>query len=87
MTKSNRNRNYYRKQRIRAIERRINIRINQWGTQDTLKIYDAKQRGKLHKGKVHCSCPMCSTKSSTEMSHTDKRKFAFAESQLRDYFN
>lgn len=86
MTKSIRNRNYYRKQRIRAINRKLAIRIAQWGTQDTLKIYDATQRGKLHKGKVHCSCPMCSRKSSTELSHTDKRKYVKADSQLLDYF-
>lgn len=86
MTKTKRNRNYHRKQRIRAINRKLAIRCSQWGTQDTFKIYDATQRGKLHKGKVHCSCMMCSIKSSTELSHTDKRKSAFAESQVNEYY-
>lgn len=36
---------------------------------------DGKQKHRLSKAKVHCSCDLCQTKSSTEYSHADKKKF------------
>ena len=53
----NRERNYYRKQRIRHIKRKKRIikeLNNYW-------LYE--HEGVLSKGKIHCSCKLCSAKS------------------------
>lgn len=36
---------------------------------------DGKQKHRLSKAKVHCSCPMCQEKSNMEYSYSDKKKF------------
>lgn len=57
---------------------------------------DVRAQGKLRKGKVHCSCPLCSCKSTKYMnkstnsllgySAADKRKFDALNSSYEEYF-
>lgn len=51
---SNRTRAYYRDVRNKAIARKLRISANYW---------HVKAPGVLSKGKIHCSCWMCSEKS------------------------
>lgn len=56
---------------------------------------NAKAQGKLRKGKIHCSCPLCTCKSTTsEGKHTnslagysasDKRKFDSLTYSYKEY--
>ena len=57
---------------------------------------DERRRGQLAKGKVHCSCPICSCKSTQIMgvktnslagySLSDKRKFNSLADSYNEYF-
>ena len=72
----NRDRSYYRKQRARHIRRRrrichfyddfLSIPVNSyWWPIDTSQIVPMewyRVPGRYAKGKIHCSCPMCSAK-------------------------
>lgn len=82
----NRNRNYYRKQRERSIKRKFAIQQFTLGTEYAEEIYDGK-KGQLSKGKVHCSCSMCRTKSYDELSHRDKLQQESAKEQLHFYYS
>ena len=60
---SRRNRAYYRKQRIKHIKRKKNISEHCYG-------YDWYQvDGAYSKGKIHCSCPLCSAKTNNKRRH------------------
>ena len=60
---SRRNRAYYRKQRIKHIKRTKNISEHCYG-------YDWYQvDGAYSKGKIHCSCPLCSAKTNNKRRH------------------
>lgn len=58
---------------------------------------DIKAQGKLRKGKIHCSCPICSCKSTTYLNKTtnslagysaaDKRKFASLDQSYNEYIS
>lgn len=80
-----RNRNYYRQQRERAIKRKYRLEQKRLGRILAEEIYDSKRLGQLNKGKIHCSCPMCRTKSFDELSHRDKVHQAKAQYQLTHY--
>ena len=57
----NRSRSYYRHQRKRAINRKLEIIRYAWGqdkTDDIVHPY-IKHPGKLSKAKLNCSCKMC----------------------------
>ena len=43
-------------------------------------------RGKLIKGKVHCSCPLCARKSYMCYSTSDLRKFEHLNSSYDEYY-
>jgi len=81
-----RTRNYYRYQRNRAINRKFNILKGLWSSREANQVYDDKSKGKLSKGKVHCSCWMCRAKSYIELTHTDKQKLLSDEQAINDYF-
>lgn len=55
--KKTRNRGYYRRERIRHINRKKNIikRVSAEG----YPIWHYKYEGELSKGKIHCSCKLC----------------------------
>lgn len=57
----NRDRAYYRKMRRKHIARKVNIVKNTWYASEE-SLHDAKFVGRLNKGKVHCSCMLCTGK-------------------------
>lgn len=91
----NRDRSYYRKMRSKHIRRKKRIAHlnfgNGWGYE-----YD----GMYNKGKIHCSCPMCSRKTnnkgknrlkhgnyypSKDWKHSDLQKIQKMDDELKEY--
>lgn len=78
-----RNRAYYRRQRDRAIKRKYAIQEIRMGKSEAKDLYEKYGKlGELSKGKVHCSCPMCRTKSYDELSRRDKALAERADFEL-----
>ena len=78
-------RGYYRRQRKRTIRRKRGILFRLGGRE----YYDGWTRGaegRLAKGKIHCSCPICRRKSYDELSMRDKRAKDKAISMVRDFY-
>lgn len=80
-----RSRGYFREQRRKAIQRKFLIEKKRLGSPIANEIYDERKKGQLDKGKIHCSCPMCRTKTYDELSHRDKVKLLKANQQLIQY--
>lgn len=80
-----RDRGYYRSQRKRTICRKRNLLYGSGG-HDYLRAWTHGVSGRLAKGKIHCSCPMCRTKSYDDPAIRDKRSKAKAFSSLQDYY-
>ena len=76
-----RTRAYYRRQRNRAIERKLGI-LRRLGGEEYVYACTRGAYGRLAKGKIHCSCPMCRAKSRDEHSHRDKKAFLSAKQQM-----
>lgn len=76
-----RTRAYYRRQRNRAIERKLGI-LRRLGGGEYVYAWTRGAYGRLAKGKIHCSCPMCRAKSRDEHSHRDKKAFLSAKQQM-----
>lgn len=72
-----RDRAYLRNQRRRIINKKYHIREFTWGKEFTKEYYENNPKGKLSKGKIHCSCSMCRKKSYDEIRHRDKKKLLF----------
>jgi hypothetical protein len=73
----NRSRAYYREQRIRAINRKKGI-LKRLGGDDLVQAWSGGGVfGRFAKGKIHCSCWMCRTKSYDEKKHNDRKKEQF----------
>lgn len=75
----NRSRAYFRYQRNQVIQRKKKIALH----------YDwrPKFNGYLAKGKIHCSCSMCSIKTMKNgFPHSQIIQLENLNSQLRDYF-
>ena len=70
-----RDRIFRRKQRRAHIKRKKRI------LKET-NMFLPKCLGALSKGKIHCSCPMCSAKYSREPSISDKKKLSNIKDQL-----
>ena len=79
-----RDRNYRREVRKKAINKKLNIRKFLWGTEEVNKYYEHNPIGALDKGKVHCSCPLCRTKSYDELSRKDKSKLEIMNIDLQN---
>ena len=75
---------YHRWQRQRTINRKVGL-LNRIGGDEYVFAWTHGMTGRLAKGKIHCSCPMCRSKSSDQISHRDAKKDAFAVSQLIDH--
>lgn len=82
-----RNRGYYRKQRAKFIARKISIQKKKMGIKEVNKIYDERRKGQLGKGKIHCSCPMCRTKSYDELSRRDQAELERSIQQLKEFYD
>ena len=78
-----RDRDYFRKQRQRAIHRKERI-LRRIGGEDYVRAWSRGASGRFAKGKIHCSCPMCRMKSYDELTRRDKRMALSAQHQLRD---
>lgn len=76
----NRSRAYFRHHRKRVIQRRTKIaKYSGWQSRFT---------GYFAKGKVHCSCWMCSQKTKKDgFPHSQNIQLERLNSQLYDYFN
>ena len=91
----NRDRSYYHKMRAKHIRRKKRLAClnfgNGWGY---------KHDGMYSKGKIHCSCPMCSRKTnnkgknrlkhgnyypSKDWKHSDLQKIQKMEDELKEY--
>ena len=88
-----RDRNYLRRMRMKHIKRRKKLSKNYWYVEHD---------GYLAKGKIHCSCPICSAKTknkgrarlrrgnyapSYNWKHSDKVKIERMEQALKDLFD
>lgn len=67
-----RNRQFRRNVRYKAINRKYRIREFLWGKHEVQEYYNENPIGELSKGKIHCSCPLCRTKSYDRLSKRDK---------------
>lgn len=79
----NRDRSYYRNQRKRAIHRKEGI-LRRIGGEAYVRAWAHGSTGRFAKGKIHCSCWMCRTKSYDNPQIRDKRMAADAAEQLRE---
>ena len=90
----NRDKNYYRKMRAKHIRRKKTIAEKLYGE----GYY--KCDGAYDKGKIHCSCPMCSRKTnnrgknrlkhgnyypSKDWKHSDLQKIQKIENEIKEY--
>jgi hypothetical protein len=76
----NHNRGYYRLERIKHIKRKKRIihNINDY--------WHYKYEGELSKGKIHCSCKLCSSKTKDiGYKASDKCKLLNMKQELEDY--
>lgn len=80
-----RDRDYRRKVRQKAINKKLRIRRFKWGSQEFHKYYEHNPVGLLDKGKVHCSCPLCRRKSYDELSRKDKSKLEIMNIDLKEF--
>ena len=86
--KTIRNRGYYRKQRIKHIKRKYRLKEITWGKKFTEDYYEDVPKGTLSKGKVHCSCGMCSVKTRNPLfgwKTSDKKKIEAMNQQLKEF--
>lgn len=81
-----RGRKYTRSQRNRAINRKFNILRGLWGTKEAEDVYCLNRKGKLSKGKIHCSCWLCREKSYIELAKVDKLKLLADVQALKEYY-
>jgi len=79
-----RNRAYYHYQRRRTILRKMRI-LKRIGNFENMNAWSRGQYGRLAKGKIHCSCWMCRTKSKDQISHRDAKHKISAYQQMSDY--
>ncbi|MEK4487222.1 hypothetical protein MHH81_16975 [Psychrobacillus sp. FSL H8-0484] len=75
----NRSRSYYRHHRKRVIQRKVKI-ANQYE-------WNVRYAGQFAKGKVHCSCSMCSRKTKRDgFTHSQIIQLEGLHNQLSEYF-
>ena len=74
---------FRRSQRTRIINRKVCI-LRKFGGEKYIYAWSRGNTGRLAKGKIHCSCCMCRSKSYDGLSHADKRKLLATQQQMRD---
>ena len=79
-----RDRAYYRYQRKQHIKRKMGI-LRRVGGEEYLTAWSRDEYGRLSKGKIHCSCWMCRTKSYDEPVPSDWREQVAADQQIKEY--
>ena len=78
-----RDRGYYRRQRAKQIRRKERI-LYGLGGHETVYAWERGVPGRLAKGKIHCSCPMCRTKSYDYLGRRDLRANEKAQEMCRE---
>ena len=78
-------RGYYRYQRKQHIKRKMGILRRIGGQQDLDAWTGGGYYGVLAKGKIHCSCWMCRSKSYDSWSHSDQKMFLLGDLQVDEY--
>lgn len=78
-----RDQGYFRKQRKRAIHRKEGI-LRRIGGDAYVYAWSRGKSGRFAKGKIHCSCWMCRTKSYDSLSCRDQRIALAAKDQIRE---
>ena len=81
-----RDRGYYRSQRKRTIHRKQKL-LYGIGGQEYLLAWTHGTDGRLAKGKIHCFCPMCRSKSYDEPAIRDKRSRVMASDMIEEFFS
>lgn len=78
----NRSSAYVRHQRFRVINRKKRI------IKEQNNYWHYRHEGELSKGKIHCSCWMCSGKTADHgYKISDLRKFTMMDDQVNEYYN
>lgn len=72
--KLNRSRSEIRHNYFRCKNRKLNLLYDINGKSSIDKYYTKRHKGQLSKGKIHCSCNMCSTKSKDSLKISDLKK-------------
>ena len=75
---------YFRYQKKKHIQRKVGI-LKRIGGEEYVRSWSRGQPGRLSKGKIHCSCWMCRTKSYDEPNHGDKKANEDMEQQLKEF--
>jgi len=77
-------REYRRSQRMRVIKRKVRL-LKKYGGEKSVSAWSCGgETGRFAKGKIHCSCRMCRTKSYDTPSHTDRKKLLSVKQQIND---
>ena len=76
-----RNRAYYRYARKRTICKKRDL-LRRLGGDDLLDAWTHGNRGRLAKGKIHCSCWMCRRKSYDVLTRSSRKKEISAAQQF-----
>ena len=78
---------YFRYQRSRTLRRKLGI-LKRRGTDDydSVTAWTRGEPGRLAKGKIHCSCWMCRTKSYDDLRIRDKRNALTAEQKIWEFY-
>ena len=79
-----RDRGYYRSQRKRTIQRKERI-LHFWGSSEEVTAWERGAKGRLSKGKIHCSCPLCRRKSYDYPTIRDKRATGKAKEMISEH--
>ncbi len=80
--KMKRDNGYYRYQRKRTIRRKDRI-LHFWGSDEKVASWERGAKGRLSKGKIHRSCPMCRRKSYDDPTARDKRAMRKATEMIQ----
>jgi hypothetical protein len=76
---------YRRLQRMRVIKRKIHILKQHGGEKYVFAWSGGGDTGRFAKGKIHCSCRMCRTKSYDNPSHADRKTLLSFQQQINEY--
>ena len=68
---------------MRAIHRKEGI-LKRIGGEEYVEAWERGKPGRLAKGKIHCSCPMCREKSYDSPSIPDLRKQEAFQEQMKE---
>jgi hypothetical protein len=74
---------YRRSQRERVINRKTRI-LRKFGGEEYIFAWSRGKRGRFAKGKIHCSCWMCRSKSYDILSHADERELLASQQQMSE---